>query len=829
MKHKTMIGLYSDTLILAKNPFILLRGITILSFLATCLSAQAQWQITGEIRSDEGELQSFANVVLLTAKDSVFVKGEVANVEGKFLFSGIAAGQYYCKISMVGMSSLQIPAFELKAATGKHDLGVLVLSQSLMLEAVEVVARKEMIEVRADKIVFNVSSTPSASGSNGLELLAKSPGVLVDMDRNISLLGKGGVQIYINGRPSRLSGTDLANLLENMSSDNIEDIEIISNPSSQYEAEGDAGIINLNLKRNLASGFNGSLSYTFTQGKYFRNNQNFTLNYGGTKLNASFGISRTDSRSPDTFLDQKDQNGFTIQFDSRELRKLQGNTATLSLDYQLAKNHSLQLNALASLNVNDDRLNSETGISFPDPMQNDQILRSQTLLDRQSGNYNLSLNYRWRISENSTLNADISGGTFTTLGETFQPNTFFEADGSTVIAVANNGFDSNTYIDLLAAKLDYDRSWDRFTLATGVRFATVATDNRFNFFNYTNGEPVNDTLRSNNFSYLEEVSAAYATVNLKLTTYTKLTAGMRVEHTQSRGLLESSTQIENSDVSRAYTNFFPNLALSFNDERNHAISIGVGRRITRPNYQSLNPFESPLSQLQAWKGNPFLNPSYATNVQLSHVFKRKLTTIFAYTRTTDFFSTIWEIVDENATILIPRNMQQSTNYNVSVSFPQEVNDYWEFITFVDAGYQIFDGNLAGTVIDLQNQNWNFRMQNNFNLPGGMQLEVTYSRYSDWIWRGSVLVRGNQRINYGLRKSFFDKKLEVRLTGSDIFRTDSEFNYSSEYGGLNVAGVRSFDNRRFGAGATWKFGNAKVKGVKSKGAMDDELRRLQGGD
>lgn len=795
-----------------------------------CLTAKAQTRVVGQVSDATGAPLSYTNILLLTSADSAFVKGEVADENGHFTFVNLVPGDYFCELSMVGLSTLRTDVFNVGEAENTIDMGTLILSENLSLQEVEIVARKAMIEVRADKIVFNVAATPSVSGSNGLELLGKAPGVIVDMDRNISLLGKGGVQIYINGRPSRLSGTDLANLLESMSADNIEDLEIISNPGAKYEAEGDAGIININLRRNVASGFNGSLSAAFTQGELPRNNQTFTLNYGGEKLIATFGLSRTDSESFDNFIDRKDQNGFTMNFDSEEILKLDGYNSSLGLDYQLAENHSLQFNAFGVFNENDNRLNSTTNIAFPDDEQNEQILQSQTLLDRQSENYNLNLNYRWKINQQSNLSADLSGGRYTTLGETRQPNTFFESDGSTVISVVNNAFDSDTYIDLWAAKVDYDHAWDKLSIAAGARFASVDTDNRFAFFSSSDGEPVYDPLRSNNFTYLEEVAAVYATVDAKLTEQIKLSAGMRMEHTQSRGVLTSDVQVADNDVSREYTDFFPNVSVSYNDEKTHSLSVGIGRRISRPNYQNLNPFESPFSELQAWKGNPFLNPSYSNNLQVSHVYKRKLTTIFSYTITTDFVSTIFEIVDENGTILIPRNMQETKNYNLSFSYPLEVNKIWEFIAFLDAGYQTYEADLEGTVINLDNRNWSFRLQNNLSLPWDLQLELTYNRFSDWIWRGSVIVKGNQSLNFGLRKTFIDQRLEVRITGSDVFRTTNDYFYRSDFGGLVVDGVRSFDTQRFGAGATWKFGNQKVKGVrKGKGGMDDELRRLQGSD
>lgn len=319
--------------------------------------------------------------------------------------------------------------------------------------------------------------------------------------------------------------------------------------------------------------------------------------------------------------------------------------------------------------------------------------------------------------------------------------------------------------------------------------------------------------------------ALYAIADVKISPLFNLSAGLRVENTASHGRLKSAEEVENKDVKRNYTDFFPNMSVSFNDSKNHALSLSVGRRITRPNYQNLNPFEEPLSELTAWKGNPFLSPSYTMNYQLSYAFKKKLTITNSYSESTDFFATILEVSGDQSNVIIPRNMQKTTRYSFSASYPYEVSPFWEFIAFADGGYSTYYGDLEGTIIDLELLTWSFRIQNNISLPWGVKMDLTYLKYSDWIWRGSIDVVGNQRLDFGFRKSFLDGQLEVRITGSDVFRTDSDYYYSGEYGGIAIDGVRSFDNQRFGAGVTWNFGNQKLKTMKRRGGMDDELKRI----
>lgn len=801
----------------------------LLSFFCT-LGLSAQTQVNGLVIDNSGVPLTYANIMLFSAVDSAFVKGEVAGEDGRFEFSGLKPGSFYCQVSMVGLSAKVTPAFEVNDQIGSLDLGTIVLSESQDLEEVVVTANKAMIEVRADKLVFNVANSPAASGTNGLDLLAKAPGVTVDMDNNIQLLGKTGVQIYINGKPSRLSGQDLAMMLQNMNSDNIESVEIISNPSSKYEAEGNAGIININLKRNVALGLNGNLTSSFSQGIHSRFSNSLSMNYGGGKVNAYLAISRADQDIQDDFIDIKRQNNNALYLDSDEIKSSTSYNFSGGMDIALSKAHNIGFSGNAILNQSNDHLISTTGISYPPNSEVDEVLLSQTILDQPSKNYNLNANYSWAIDEHSNFSSSISWGKFQKKGNTYQPNTFFEKDQSTEISTSNNAFDTDTDIDLFSSKLDYEKAWNKLTFSTGAKFSYISTDNRFDFFRVEELERIPDLSRSNDFTYLEKVLSAYAILDAGLGKFTNLSAGLRVENTTSRGKLISAFDVDNADVRRSYTDLFPNIGLSYDDKKTNAISISVGRRISRPNYQNLNPFESPLSELTAWKGNPFLNPSYTMNYQAVYAFMQKLTITGQFSETKGFVATLFEISGENSNIIIPRNISNTSSYGISASYPLEVNKYWEFVTFVNARRLAYNSNLGGGDISLRAITWNFRIQNNLKLPWGLFMDVTFMRYSDWIWRGSVRVEGNHYLDLGIRKDFFDKRLQIRLTGSDVLRSNSDYFYNGNYGGILLDGLRTFDHQRFGAGITWNFGNQKVKRVKkSKGAMDDELDRLGGSD
>ena len=816
--------LYKFRLSCILNVFVLLYSFNLQ---AQSASPNRESEIQGKIINENSAPVAFATVALITL-DSIPVNGEISDEKGDFLIEGKFSGTYRLMVQHLEFETYYSEAFQLNPNEKIKYPYIVLKSASVKLDEVVVTGRKSMIEIQADKIVFNVSSSPSASGTNGLDLLRKSPGVTVDMDNNISLLGKGGVQIYINGIQSRLAGNDLATMLQSLTSDNIESIEIISNPSAKYDAEGNAGIINIKLKRNVSIGFNGNVTSSASKGNFYRSSNTLVLNYGGEKLKSTFELNRSQEDHQDDFSDIKEQNAFVLNLNSREIRKRQGYNMALGVDVQVSKDHTLSFSGRGIFNQNENNLNSTTDIFNTNPLRLNQVLSSGTFAKLPSQNLNFNLNHRWEIDPSSGFSSDISFGKFSIERQTQQPNTFFGSDGVTPFAVSNNEFDADTYINLWSAKADYEKNWDYVTLSTGIKYASIDTDNNFAFYKIENATPVLDITKSNDFAYSENVSAAYVIVNAKLGQMVKLNAGLRMEHTNSRGQLISDQPINDKDVIRDYTDFFPNIGLSYSDQKNHSLSISLGRRITRPNYQDLNPFESPLSELSAWKGNPFLRPNYIMNYQLSYAYKQKLTITNSYSVTKDFFATIFEISGEKGQILIPRNMEKATNYGVSVSYPLGVSTFWDFIIFADGAYRTFRGDLEGTVIDLTATTYSLRIQNNIKLPWGINMDITYNKSSDWIWRGSVRVKGNQGLAFGIRKEFFNKKLQLRITGADIFRTDSDYFYVGDYGGIFVDGVRTFDNQRFGVGATWKFGNQKAKvRKKSASAMDEELNRLQG--
>ncbi|MFO7601404.1 MAG: TonB-dependent receptor [Candidatus Desulfacyla sp.] len=792
------------------------------------VSAQAQQnssKIIGYVFDPDNNPALYSTVILMNS-DSVFMKGTLSSTEGFFELEKINPGNYLVMVRNVEFTTWVSDPLTI----GKGDiieLDRISLSTNVNeLNEVVVTGRKALVEVHPDKLVFNVSQSVNASGSSAMEVVGKAPGVVVDMDNNIILQGKSGVQVYINGRPTRLSGNDVANLLEGMRSDNIESIEVITNPSAKYEAEGTAGIINIVLKKNVQLGTNGNVIASYSRGKYARSSGGSTLNYSGEKLSLFTNVNLSEDTYLIDMINTTSQNIYVLDKDERGVYRRRGYNLSAGMDYKFNDKHTVSLDSRVFINRRNNTINSTTSIIDTTGTNPPEFLLAETIDIQPTENFVANLNYRFIPNSNSSLSTDISIGRYASEKATEQPNDYYDSDMQDILRSVNSEYNSDTYIDLWSAMTDYEKKFSQITLSAGAKYSYVSTDNQLAFYNIIADAPVFDNTRSNDFTYEEKVAAVYFILNAKPTEKITLNAGLRMENTASLGRLVSDNDLDVSEVPRNYTDLFPNVSLSFDDQKNSVISASIGRRINRPNYQYLNPFEYRSSELTAYKGNPFLKPNYISNYQLTYAFKRKLVITNTYSITRDFFANIFIISEEKGNILTPRNMQKATNYSLSVSYPMKVTDWYEFASFAVYNYETYDGDMEGTVIDLSANTYNIRLQNNFRLPAGITMELTLMHNSPSIWRGSIEVEAFSSVNFGIRKDFLDRKLQIQITGSDIFRTGSDYHYKSNYGGMIVSGIRSFDGQRFGISGTYNFGNDQAKAkARRKSAIDSELNRI----
>ncbi|AXG71693.1 outer membrane protein beta-barrel family protein [Kordia sp. SMS9] len=796
---------------------------TLLTLLFFSLRMNSQTQettlVTGKIVSETNEILPFVNVLVNTL-DGALVKATISNENGLFTLKDIAPKTYMLKISFVGYTTL---SREITLGTKKNDLGTIIMSVSAeSLEAVTVVAEKPIIQVEPDKTVFNVASMVGSAGNNGLEILRKAPGVRLDNDNNIVVEGKAGVLIYIDDRQSFLAGDDLTAFLQSLQADTIESIEIITQPSSKYDAAGNAGIINIKLKREKGLGTRGSVSSTVTVGDYARTNNSVSINSRFKKWTFFGSYSNFFGRSTgfiNLFRTQGDKI-FDAQTDSEN--DAFSNNFRTGADYYLSKESVI--GTVVSVNLRDaaSTSNSVTPIIDRNTRVTDSILRAPNSSENNSFNLNANVNYRYKDTLGTSFSVDLDYGRYTRERFNNQPNFYTTPTGE--ILNANITYQETPIdINIYAAKVDYGQKLGKGSFEAGAKVSKVITDNTFNFFDVINGVNNLNMNRSNEFEYDEKIYALYAKYNFALDKW-KFQAGLRMERTDSQGELTAENTDQNQVVSRQYTDFFPSAGISYQANATNSLALSYSRRIQRPNYQILNPFEFQLDELSFSRGNPFLQPQYTDNFKISHTYKYTLTTSFSYSYISDFFAQVTEAEGENRNFLNTRNVADQEVYNLSISYPFKVNNWWRAYANVYGLYTKFTAtNPAFITID-QNT-FGFYAQTTFSLPKEIKLEVSGWYSSPSIWGGTYETQSLGSLNIAVQKSWGN--WTGKITMNDVLYT-IPWQGVTQFGDLRIDGRGGSDSRNINFYVRYSFGNSDVKNAKKRdGSLEDEKGRIGG--
>lgn len=793
-------------------------------------------QVTGNVKDEQGKALSNSTVSLLNAKDSSVVKLAASNSNGSYVFNGIKAGQYIVSMSYIGYATVYSSPFEY---SGTGDLTVPALQVSKMtgeLKNVVVTSKKPMVEVKADKMVMNVEGTINAVGNDALELLRKSPGVMLDKDDNISMAGKNGVQVYIDGRPTPLSGKDLADYLKSLQSSQIESIELITNPSAKYDAAGNAGIINIKLKKNKAFGTNGSVNGGYGIGVYPKYNGGLSLNHRNKNINI-FGNYTYNNNLNESFMNLYREQLDTL-FDQKGLIKFKNKSHgyKAGLDYFLSKKSTVGL--IVNGNITDFNIKNKgrTEISYMPTGVIDRILVADNSSTSSRKNTNFNLNYRFADTAGHELNVDADYGFFRIKSDQLQPNYYFVPDGSSEISRAIYNMIAPSDIDIYAVKTDYEQNFKKGKLGLGAKTSFVKSGNDFQRYNvYTNTKEL-DTLRSNGFQYKENVNAVYANYNRQYKGF-MVQLGLRVENTNIEGHSTgqkwngSDYEAYDSIFNRHYTDFFPSAAITFNKNPMNQWGLTYSRRIDRPAYQDLNPFEFKLDEYTYQKGNTNLRPQYTNSIGLTNTFKYKLTTTLNYSHVKDVFTQLIDTAETSKSFISKQNLATQDIVSLNISYPMQIK-WWSAFANANSYYSHYKADFGGgnRKVDLDVVAATFFMQNTFNLGKGWTGELSGWYSTPSIWQGTFKSKEMWSVDGGFQKNLLKGKMNIKASVSDIFKT-IKWKGTSDFAGQRTIASGGFDSRQFKLNLTYRFGSNMVKASRQrKTGLEDESKRVgsQGG-
>jgi hypothetical protein len=783
-------------------------------------------QVQGKLKDTDNRPIAAATLVMYKANDSGLIKTAVSNNDGLYAFE-VAPGNYYIKASSLGYKEIKTSPFRYNGAA--IELPTLLLERKdNSLSNIVVKTTRPVIEVKADKMIYNIESNPAATGLDGMELLRQSPGVLVDYDDNVSIAGKSGVQIFIDGKPSPLSGKDLANYLRTLRSTAIEAIEVINNPSAKYDAAGTGGIINIRLKKNTSYGTNGSVNAEVQKGKWEAYNTGFSLNNRNQLFNL-FGNYNYSKPIREFDLDVY-RHVLDSIFDSYSATVTRNTSHNYKGGIDRFINKFSTIGVLVSGTVADDRTTSDnvTYIRGDHTSSIDRVLISDNRASANKQTLNANINYAYN-NKGRSLNIDGDYGSFKLRSDQYQPNVFYDPSMTIKYSERNYSMVTPSDITIWSFKADYEQDLWKGRLAAGTKLAYINSDNVFNSFNEINSKPVYDSVLSNQFLYKENINAVYASYNRSLKTI-QFMIGLRAEQTlttgTSTGFKKNSSGFDDykEKFTRDMIDLFPSGNITFTKNPKSIWTISYSGRINRPSYQNLNPFEMRGSEYGGFKGNPNLRPEFANTFSLINVFKTRLVTNLSYTEVKDVIVNISDTLNGTKSFYFPKNLAKQKNASLNINY--SFNKKW--FSFNGGLTGFYTHNMAdfgpGRQVDLKVGAVTSYIQPNAKLGKGWSVNMRVMYESPKLFRGTMKQDAFYGVNLGIQKMMLDDKLTIRGNWNDVFNS-IEFFGTSDFAGQYLTARAWWDPRRVIVAMSYRFGSNKIKSTRQrKTGIDDESKR-----
>lgn len=558
---------------------------------------------TGIIRGTLSKFNSQGDpvITLLKSKDSSIVKLAIADSSGLFEFDRLVFGEYLVTISHVGYQKYISNTINLSESNPIQILPSIELNRLAgELDQVTVVGKKPFVQKKIDRVVINPDALISNAGVTALEVLEKSPGVLVDVNGVISLKGKTGVVVFIDDKPSYLAAADLANYLRSIPSGNIESIELMTNPPAKYDAAGNAGVINIRLKKTLSKGFNGGINLGYGQGTYLRTNNSFTFNYRINKFNFFSNLSWNQNNSYQDltinryYYDNSGKLNSSFSQNSYIKREQGSKTARIGADFYASSQTIFGVVFSGFINPSIGTVTNNASIADANNAVT-SLVKANSVADRVWKNGNANVNFTQKFGKKGgelSINADYVQYNSTMdqslINRAYTPNNVLQSE-STLLS------DLPAKITVKAGKADYTLPFEKGgRLEIGIKTSFVKTNNVADFFDFVAGAPSPNYEFTNSFAYKENINAGYLNFSRDWKKIS-IQAGLRLENTNIRGKQYGNPTRGDSSFTRHYTNLFPTFYLSYRADtvEKHQFGLSIGKRINRPNYQDLNPFTSP--------------------------------------------------------------------------------------------------------------------------------------------------------------------------------------------------------------------------------------------
>lgn len=793
----------------------------ILIFLCTAgtftYSQDSPYSITGTISDKNNKLIQSGYVIALQQKDSSIIKGAFF-MDGNYRLENIIEDSIILKLSSSGYVDL-LKKLNRNNTDTMLNTGNTVLANTNLLKEITVSAKIPLFENDGEKIRINVANTNLGSGGTAIDVLRKSPGIMVTGNNKVSIIGKGEPIIYIDGQ--RLTS---AEVLKNLPASEIQSIAIIRNPSSKYDAAGNA-IINIITKKANLHGYNGSIMQNYIYGKnlYLLNNIQFNASKGKWSLNSGYGFNIGKTWESDLFTRKFIENDSAIFMNNNiyELEHCLGmhnyrvgmyyrpdSLSTIGITY----NGFYNLTNYHVANTNDIYRETikQTGLKT-------SSLQKYTVL-----NHNNGVTYTRR---GDTLGSELFTGL--NYGNYISKNNdAIEQNVTTQTAITGQQKRSRGYsnIRLITANVDIKEFFNRhWTIEAGLKESYVDKKGGVKFDNLSGGSDwIPDSNYVNGFNFSENIFAGYTELRYKNGNFSSR-IGLRSEITRSDGF----SQLLNTKVfSRNYTNLFPSAFVGYNFPHDITAGITYSSRIRRPDYELLDPFIDYIDSVSSERGNPFLLPDYSTSLEANLIVDEEISLLtFGYNRTNGAITQVVEKLDDgsNGFVIIGRNIDYSESYSIGTTLP------WEEEWFTTANYFGFFWNTFtyrqnGQVVQ------NFKPMFYMYLYGELRLRKLFSLEANYEYYGSGVdgifeFNPFSMLNLSIKRSFFNNKLTCMFSANDLLRGYREWG-KSRIPDYDIGYNSLYNTHNYTLQLTWNFGRLRPTDKEERSTNKEEYERIK---
>ena len=787
--------------------------------------------IKGEIVNDRNEKLFGVTVFLIAADNEQTIKAAFTDNEGKFEFNQVKVTSF--RISIQGMGYMKRISQIFTAGTSSEVIlpTILIEEQVEALNEVVVTSQKSFVAQKADRIIVDPNALITNAGLSAFEVLEKAPSVTIGFNNSIAIRGKNGVMVLINNKPTNLTVDDLVSYLKAIPASEIERIEIMNNPPAMYDAAGNAGIINIILKKNSVKGTNGSVNVSYGQGKYERKNTSFNLNYRIEKWNFFTSLNSGQNKS---FQDLTiTRNYFTPSGDLSSVftqnsyitPNSKNNSFKIGTDFYATSKTTFgivwngfsnpsQRNTSNTATVLDGDSQLVNTISSENPME----------VDFKNSSFNLNMNHKLKesgqeiavnldnISYDSKVAQNLMNQTFNATNQLVDSSQLVSKLPSDIkIKTANVDY---TGIQFKGGKLDL-----------GVKSSFVRTRNVANFEDVIDGVRTPNYDFSNDFSYKENINATYVNYAKEFTKFS-IQLGLRLENTNIKGYQAGNPVVADSTFHIKYTNLFPTLFVQYKLDtiQKHVVGLSMGRRINRPNYKDLNPFTYPIDRFTFYGGNPYIKPTFSYNVDVSHTFKNYFTTTLMYSYTNDVIS---ETNEQRGTIYYsrPGNFDTEISYGISVNGVFKIKKWWTLNLYTSYLNAIYKSEVYTEKLNDSNWNWVIMPTNQFVINDTWSAELS-GQYQNGLLSGQFFISPVGSVRAGISKKILKDKGVIKLNASDVFYTNQIEGQIRNIANANASWYSLFDSRVVTFTFSYRFSKGENLKVRQTGASQEEQKRVK---